>query len=76
MRKKIDTGVYSISVNAFASVASGTAPRIIASMIDATSRTPAESWQYALIVVAVLALTAALLLAVSNAAVYFINKVK
>ncbi len=45
MRKKIDTGVFSTTVNATASIASGFAPRFLVSILDNESLSVTESWQ-------------------------------
>ncbi|MBQ7333230.1 MAG: MFS transporter [Clostridia bacterium] len=62
MRKKIDTGVFSTTVNATSSIASGFAPRFLASILDNESLSVTESWQMSFI--SVFALNAFIVVAI------------
>jgi len=51
MRNKIDTGVYSTTVNAISSVASGISPKIVTMLLDNSSYGTIESWRISFLVI-------------------------
>lgn len=51
MRNKIDTGVYSTTVNAVSSIASGISPKIITMLLDSSSYNTVESWRISFLVI-------------------------
>ncbi len=76
MRKKIDTGVLSATLNSMASIASGVAPRFLATILDNDGFGVVESWRISFI--SVFALNAFIVVAILLLAlwVYLINRKK
>ncbi len=76
LRKKINTGVLSVSMNVTASIASGLAPRIIASILDNESLTTSESWQSSFLLIFILNLVIVLAILLIELWVYLVNRKK
>jgi hypothetical protein len=76
MRKKINTGVLSAALNAAASLASGIAPRVIASILDNESFGVSESWQNSFILIFALNFVIVAAILLIELWVYLINRKK
>lgn len=74
MRSRIDTGVYSTSVNAISSLASGVAPKIITVILDNTAYNEVESWRRSFLIIFFWTLTVVLLLTLFILLVRMIRK--
>jgi sugar phosphate permease len=74
MRSKIDTGVYSTTVNAVSSISSGFAPKIITRVLDNTSYSVNESWQISFIIIFLLSLATVVFLTLLIVTVKFANR--
>jgi sugar phosphate permease len=76
MRRKINTGVLSAALNAAASLASGIAPRVVASILDNESLSAIESWQNAFLLIFILNLVIVVSILLIELWVYLINRKK
>ena len=76
MRRKINTGVLSAALNAAASLASGIAPRVLASRLDNESLSAIESWQNAFLLIFILNLVIVVSILLIELWVYLINRKK
>ena len=74
LRKKINTGVLSATLNAAASLASGIAPRIIASILDNESLSVSESWQNSFLLILTLNIVIVAAILLIELWVYLINR--
>lgn len=74
MRKKIDTGVLSVTLNAAASLASGIAPKFLASILDNESLSANASWQISFISVFALNVFIVVAILLIELWVYLINR--
>lgn len=76
LRKKINTGVLSAALNAAASLASGIAPRVVASILDNESLSVSDSWQTAFLLIFILNLVIVAAILLIELWVYLINRKK
>ena len=76
LRRKINTGVLSAALNAAASLASGIAPRVVASILDNESLSVSESWQNAFLLIFILNLVIVAAILLIELWVYLINRKK
>ena len=74
MRKKIDTGVFSTTVNAVSSLASGLSPKIITRILDNTAYSQTQSWKISFIVIFVWVFAVVALLLLFALAVKLLNR--